>query len=164
MKASDVAVTQVKEPATFLQKVATEKVRLAHVAHLKRNAEKVNKVIRELKAHVNKTWYVFSGATPQGWDCSGLTMWAYGKLGITLEHRASKQQHAGIKVSTPKLGDIVVFTYKGLKSAYHVGIYLSTDKMLHAGGKKGQKTAIASISKFAGKNSKVTFRRVLTTL
>jgi hypothetical protein len=163
IEASEVAITQVKEPATFLQRVAAEKAILVRNSHLLGNTKKVNKIIRKLKVHVGKTWYVFSGATPQGWDCSGLTMWAYEQLGIKLEHRASKQQHAGFRVSTPKIGDIVTFTYKGYGSAYHVGIYLSTDKMLHAGGKTGQKTSITSISKFAGKNSKVSYRRILKT-
>jgi cell wall-associated NlpC family hydrolase len=91
-------------------------------------------------------------------------MWAYEQLGVNLEHRASKQQFAGESTSDPKPGDIVVFTYKGSKSAYHVGIYLSPDKMIHAGGGKGQYTSIVSISKFAGNYSVVSYRRILQTI
>lgn len=122
---------------------------------------KLNKVISQLKGYVGKTWYVFSGDSPRGWDCSGLTMWAYEQLGYNLEHRASKQMHEGTLVKVPKLGDIVAFTYKGSKSAYHVGIYLGPDKMIHAGGGKGDRTSIVSISKFAGDYSKVTYTRIL---
>jgi cell wall-associated NlpC family hydrolase len=41
------------------------------------NGAKLNAVVDKLKARVGKTWYVFSGNTPAGWDCSGLTMWFY---------------------------------------------------------------------------------------
>jgi len=131
---------------------------------LQQNTVKLNKVVRQLKGRVGKTWYVFSGATPQGWDCSGMTMWAYEQLGVNLEHRASKQKDAGIKVKSPKVGDIVAFTYKGYKSAYHVGIYLGPDLMIHAGGGKGQRTAVVHISKFAGTYSKVTYTRIIDTI
>lgn len=136
---------------------------VARLEQIADNTAKLNKVIGQLKSRVHKTWYVFSGATPDGWDCSGLTMWAYGQLGIVLEHRASKQTEAGEVVETPKLGDIVVFTYKGNKSAYHVGIYTGPNEMVHAGGGKGESTALASISKFAGGHSKVTYVRLIET-
>jgi cell wall-associated NlpC family hydrolase len=120
------------------------------------------KAISKLKSHVGKTWYVFSGDTPAGWDCSGLTMWTYKQLGITLEHRASKQQYAGTATKSPRAGDIVVFTYKGYKSAYHVGIYIGNGKMIHA-PKHGHATKIENISKFAGKYSNVSYRNVIIT-
>jgi len=161
---SGVVHQQVKEPANLLQKVATDKANFIRTAVLTSNATKVNTVISQLKGRVHKTRYVFSGATPAGWDCSGLVMWAYEQLGVNLEHRASKQQSAGTKVKSPKAGDIVVFTYNGSKSAYHTGIYLTPDTMIHAGGGKGDSTSIISISKFAGKYSKVTYRRILETI
>jgi cell wall-associated NlpC family hydrolase len=55
---------------------------------LMKNSTMVNSVIEKLKNRVGKTWYVFSGNTPSGWDCSGLTMWFYQQLGIELEHRS----------------------------------------------------------------------------
>lgn len=163
-QASAVAVTQVKEPVSLVEKAAIVKSNLVKEARLLSNTKKVNTVISQLKGRVNKTWYVFSGATPQGWDCSGLVMWAYEQLGYNLEHRASKQQSAGAQVKSPKAGDIVVFTYNGSKSAYHTGIYVGPDKMIHAGGGKGESTSIVSISKFAGKHSTVVYRRVLETV
>jgi cell wall-associated NlpC family hydrolase len=134
-----------------------------HTLRVASNTNKLNKVISQLKGYVHKTWYVFSGDTPRGWDCSGMTMWAYEQLGVNLEHRASFQVHEGTIVKVPKLGDIVAFTYKGSKSAYHVGIYLGPDKMIHAGGGKGDYTSIVHISKFAGSYSKVQFIRVIQT-
>jgi len=130
---------------------------------LSANTKKIKKVVSELKARVGKTWYVFSGSTPAGWDCSGLTMWGYKQIGINLKHRASQQQNAGKTVKSPKLGDIVVFKYKGNKSAYHVGIYAGNNEMIHA-GKRGETTSITSISKFAGNYSNVSFVRILDTI
>lgn len=154
----------IKEPANFIRAGVASAHQLKIQAKLVSNTTKLNTVIRQLKDQVHKTWYVFSGDTPAGWDCSGLTMWAYGQLGVNLEHRASKQKNEGTLVKTPKPGDIVAFTYKGSQSAYHVGIYLSPDEMIHAGGGKGDYTSIVSISKFAGKYSNVTYTRILQTI
>lgn len=99
---------------------------------LQSNSEKIKKAIKKLKSHVGKTWYVFSGATPSGWDCSGLTMWFFEQLDIELEHRASRQDTSGTATKNPKPGDLVVFHYNGSKDAYHVGIYIGNGKMIHA--------------------------------
>ena len=129
---------------------------------LQAKTDSMNNAIRQLKSHVGKTWYVFSGATPSGWDCSGLVMWTYEQLGVTLEHRASKQIDAGTKVTEPKVGDIVAFTYKGSKSAYHVGIYIGNGKMIHA-PKHGHVTRVEDIESFAGNYSKVSYTRIIDT-
>lgn len=130
---------------------------------LSANLDLMKSAVLKTQKQVGKTWYVFSGSTPRGWDCSGLVMWTYEQMGVQLEHRASRQANAGTKVSEPKYGDIVVFTYNGSKSAYHTAIYLGEDLMLHAGGGKGEATSIASISKFAGNHTKVSFVRILDT-
>jgi cell wall-associated NlpC family hydrolase len=130
---------------------------------LQEETDRVNGVIEELKTHVGKTWYVFSGNTPSGWDCSGLTMWFYQQLGIELEHRASKQESAGTKVSDPKPGDLVVFKYNGNKSAYHVGIYIGNGEMIHA-PKHGHVTRVENIKTFAGNYSEVSYARFIETL
>lgn len=163
-RTSAVVHQQVERPANLLTQAAIDKANFVKKMALTSNTSKVNTVISQLKGRVNKTRYVFSGATPSGWDCSGLVMWAYEQLGFNLEHRASKQQSAGTKVKSPKAGDIVVFTYNGSKSAYHTGIYIGPDEMIHAGGGKGESTSIVSISKFAGKYAKVTYRRILETI
>ena len=126
------------------------------------NATSITKTVKALKKRVGRTWYVFSGSTPSGWDCSGLVMWAYQQMGVELEHRASLQQKAGTIVKTPKVGDIVAFSYKNSKSAYHVGIYIGNGKMIHA-RRQGQGTVIESVTTFAGKYSKVTYTRILDT-
>jgi cell wall-associated NlpC family hydrolase len=126
------------------------------------NNKKMLNALGKLKKYVGKTWYVFSGATPSGWDCSGLTMWFYKQLGLDIEHRASRQQKYGVMTKTPKPGDIVAFTYKGYRSAYHVGIYIGNGKMIHA-PKHGHLTKIDDINIFAGKHSMVSFRKLIET-
>lgn len=130
---------------------------------LSQNTEVVHNAIHKLQTHVGKTWYVFSGATPAGWDCSGLVMWTYGQMGVTLEHRASKQARSGKIVRSPKLGDIVVFKYKGTSDAYHVGIYYRDGLMIHA-PKHGHLTRVENIDSFAGNYSVVSYVRILNTL
>lgn len=146
------------------EKRAQEKAELLQQMELEKNYDKINAAIEKLRGHIGKTWYVFSGSTPSGWDCSGMTLWFYNQLGIELEHRATKQSQSGTKTISPKLGDIVVFKYKNSKSAYHVGIWVSEDLMIHAGGKKGDRTEYASISGFAGNYSKIEYRNFIETL
>jgi cell wall-associated NlpC family hydrolase len=161
-------LSEYKETQTLLEEQAAAAARAkaqeeARQETLTQNTARLNETVQRVTDRVGKTRYVFSGSTPRGWDCSGLVLWMYGELGVTLEHRASKQQSAGKAVEHPKLGDIIVFKYNGRDSSYHVGIYLYPDTMVHAGGGPGESTKIVSISAFAGKHSEVTYRRVIET-
>ena len=147
---------------------STQEKLKAEIARLERTAadtRKLNRAVYLVKKQVGKTWYAFSGSTPDGWDCSGLVLWMYGKIGYTLEHRASLQKYSGELVEDPKIGDIVAFTYNGSSSAYHVGIYVGPNEMVHAGGKRGHKTEIIPISQWAkgNGNTVVTYTRVIET-
>ena len=153
---------------TFLEqehrRALQEKLRReAYDEFLKQQKEQLTEAVLDTKQYVGKTWYVFSGSTPRGWDCSGLVMWTYSNLGIELEHSATAQMKSGEMVSEPKLGDIVSFSYHGSKKAYHVGIYIGPDTMLHSGGKKGDQTELQSISAFAGDYSTVQYTRLIKT-
>lgn len=112
---------------TLLQKQAAEAKAAAE------RTEKIDATIKRLRKHVGHTPYVFSGITPAGWDCSGLTLWFYQEaLGIELEHSAGDQAKYGTKTDDPKPGDIVAFYYTGQKRPYHVGIYIGNDQFIHA--------------------------------
>jgi cell wall-associated NlpC family hydrolase len=167
-KVNIISLIPTKAPETFMEKEAQRAMILKEIEDKK--AKEINKNTKDLRSavsnamfYIDKTWYVFSGSTPQGWDCSGLVMWTYAQLEIDLYHSATAQRDSGVLVSTPKFGDIVSFSWTGQQKSYHVGIYIDKDTMLHSGGKKGDKTELRSISGFAGKNSTVQYVRVIET-
>jgi peptidoglycan DL-endopeptidase CwlO len=73
--------------------------------------------------------YVWGGASPQGFDCSGLVMWLWARHGVDLPHFAAAQYHLGAKVkeSDLRIGDLVFFHHLG-----HVAIYIGNGYLLHA--------------------------------
>jgi cell wall-associated NlpC family hydrolase len=117
-------------------------------------------VVKALKKRIGKTWYVFSGSTPSGWDCSGLTRWAYQQIGVDIPHSANKQAASGVKVSAPAIGDLVLFGYKGTNTYFHASIYIGNNKVIHAGFKKGQTTSVLDLGAASVKNTKMRFVRV----
>lgn len=146
-----------ENPQTLLE------LEVRKAARLEANTARVLSVVSKLKSRVGKTWYVFSGHTPSGWDCSGLVYWAYEQLGVPVEHSATKQGNSGTKVRTPAIGDIVVFGYKGSKSYYHSSIYIGDNKVIHAGFRKGTSTSIISLDDPAFQDSTITFVRLIET-
>ena len=154
-KASAVAPKQVVEPVTL---------NMMQTASLMAEGQRVQGVIRQLKSRIGKTWYVFSGDTPRGWDCSGLVMWAYEQLGINVPHSANKLGHLAKGVKDPMPGDIVVWAYGKSTSYYHAAIYIGHGKVIHAGFRKGTTTQVISLKSPAFKGSTVKFVRLVNTL
>jgi peptidoglycan DL-endopeptidase CwlO len=73
--------------------------------------------------------YVWGGASPSGFDCSGLIMYAYAQIGVSLPHHAASQYGMGSPVSRDALepGDLVFFNGLG-----HAGIYIGGGQFIHA--------------------------------
>ena len=88
--------------------------------------------------------YAWGGASPAGFDCSGLVMYVYAQLGILLPHYAAAQYGFGSPVSRDQLqpGDLVFFD--GLS---HVGIYIGGGQVVHA-PQTGDVVKISSLSDF----------------
>jgi cell wall-associated NlpC family hydrolase len=76
--------------------------------------------------------YVYGAAGPTLWDCSGLTMRAFGTAGVSLPHSAAAQARYGKKIPLSQLkpGDLVFFGRNRYIS--HVGIFLSKGLMVNA--------------------------------
>jgi cell wall-associated NlpC family hydrolase len=74
--------------------------------------------------------YVWGAAGPHAFDCSGLVMWAYAQVGISLPHFTGAQWNMGIHVGRGQLqpGDLVFF-YPDIG---HVGLYLGNGLMVDA--------------------------------
>jgi cell wall-associated NlpC family hydrolase len=125
----------------------------------------LNETLFLVKKQIGKTPWVFSGSTPDAWDCSGMVRWTYAHLGVDLEHRASIQRISGQIVTEPKIGDLVSFNHQSYGSAYHIGIYTGPDEMIHAGGKPGDRTQLRSIKGWAKDNggSEITYTRIIET-
>jgi cell wall-associated NlpC family hydrolase len=78
------------------------------------------------------TPYVYGGAAPGGFDCSGLTQYVYAQLGRGLPRSAEAQYEAAQKIpqSWAQKGDLIFFGSPG--SVYHVGIYEGNGVIEHA--------------------------------
>jgi cell wall-associated NlpC family hydrolase len=74
--------------------------------------------------------YARSGAGPSSWDCSGLTMMAWGSVGVSLPHSSRQQYNRGQPVakSDLQLGDLVFF----YSDIHHVGLYAGNGRVIHA--------------------------------
>ena len=82
--------------------------------------------------------YVWGGASPSGFDCSGFTQYVLRICGYSINRTATAQLDNGYSVSYSDLqpGDLVFFhnTYNTDAPASHVGIYVGGGEFIHAGG------------------------------
>jgi cell wall-associated NlpC family hydrolase len=74
--------------------------------------------------------YVWAADGPDAFDCSGLVMWAYAQVGISLEHFTGDQWTEGEHISRSQLepGDLVFF----FQDIGHVGLYIGNGLMVDA--------------------------------
>jgi cell wall-associated NlpC family hydrolase len=75
------------------------------------------------------TPYVYGGASPGGFDCSGFAMYVFAQIGVSLPHNAAAQYGMGTPVDQSQLqpGDLVFFNGLG-----HMGIYVGGGSFIHA--------------------------------
>lgn len=107
------------------------------------------------------TRYILGGASPSGFDCSGFTMYVYGKYGVSLAHSARAQSSVGTAVDRANLqaGDLVLFKGATGNSIGHVGIYIGGNNFIHASN-PSDGVKITSMSTSYYQTRYVTSRRV----
>ena len=101
--------------------------------------------------------YVYGGASPSGFDCSGFTMYVYNHFGISMRHGAQAQAKLGEKVTANKsskssllnnleVGDLVFFLdYETMDEIGHCGIYIGDGNFIHASSGSGYCVKINSL-------------------
>jgi cell wall-associated NlpC family hydrolase len=89
--------------------------------------------------------YRWGGATPAGFDCSGLVYYTFHKAGLSVPRTSQEQYHAARPVPLARAlpGDLVFFGRRGRIS--HVGIYLGDERFVHA-PETGRNVSIAHLA------------------
>ncbi|MCX7842665.1 MAG: SH3 domain-containing protein [Clostridia bacterium] len=109
--------------------------------------------------------YVYGGASPKGFDCSGFTTYVYKHFGISLSRVAADQAKQGKYVEKENLlaGDLVFFDTDGGKDYIcHVGIYIGDGNFIHASsGRNSKRVVISDLSSGFYANAYITARRLI---
>lgn len=88
--------------------------------------------------------YRYGGASPRGFDCSGLVYYAYHKAGYRVPRTSRQQYNDSLPVKPDHIreGDLLFFRIEGKVS--HVGVYLGDNRFIHAPS-SGKRVSIASL-------------------
>jgi len=102
----------------------------AYVPHAQPVNPDHSSIVAFAASFVGKVPYVWGGASPSGFDCSGFTMYVYSNFGVSLPHNAAMQQASvpAVPAGQEQPGDLVFFG----NPAYHVGIYAGGGSIIDA--------------------------------
>lgn len=98
--------------------------------------------------------YVYGGASPSGFDCSGFTMYVYQQYGYSLPHSATSQWQSGLgtqvwSIGALQPGDLVFFNDSSRnagKACSHAGIYIGNGQFVHASSSRSQGVIISDLT------------------
>ncbi len=117
---------------------------------LSHQRQKRHQAIRMAKKQIRKK-YRWGGASPRtGFDCSGLTQYAYKSAKVSLPRTANAQykQTKRISMANLQVGDLIFFRTRQTRTRVnHVGIYLGAGKFIHA-PRSGKRVSIAKLNKY----------------
>lgn len=100
------------------------------------------------------TGYVYGGASPRGFDCSGFTMYVYSQHGYSLPHSATSQWQSGLgtrvySISELQPGDLVFFndpSRNAGKACSHAGIYTGDGQFIHSSSSRSGGVNVSSLT------------------
>jgi cell wall-associated NlpC family hydrolase len=97
------------------------------------SSSKAATAVAEAKKQLGKM-YLYGGAGPDNFDCSGLTAWAWRAAGVNLNHSAYDQwfETTRVPVNAVQPGDLLFFGDNGVESIYHVAMYVGDGNMIEA--------------------------------
>ena len=100
------------------------------------------------------TGYVYGGASPRGFDCSGFTMYVNRQHGYSLPHSATSQWQSGLgarvySISELQPGDLVFFndpSRNAGKACSHAGIYTGDGQFIHSSSSRSGGVIVSSLT------------------
>jgi cell wall-associated NlpC family hydrolase len=147
---SKISAAQMQQAyAQLIKKPIRKKVKVA--AKLKKKANPARfRAIAVAKKQIRKK-YRWGGSTPKsGFDCSGLTHYAFKSANIHIPRTTAAQYKHSKRISLSKMqaGDLIFFhTRRTRARVNHVGIYLGNGKFIHA-PRRGKRVSVAKLSKY----------------
>ena len=100
------------------------------------------------------TRYVYGGASPKGFDCSGFTMYVYSQHSYSLPHTATGQWQSGLgsrvySIGELQPGDLVFFndpSRNAGKACSHAGIYVAGGQLIHSSSSRSNGVIISDLT------------------
>lgn len=100
------------------------------------------------------TGYVYGGASPRGFDCSGFTMYVYQQFGYSLPHTATGQWQSGLgtrvwSIGALQPGDLVFFndpSRNAGRACSHAGIYTGDGQFIHSSSSRSGGVIVSSLT------------------
>ena len=100
------------------------------------------------------TRYVYGGASPKGFDCSGFTMYVYSQHSYSLPHTATGQWQSGLgsrvySIGELQPGDLVFFndpSRNAGKACSHAGIYVGGGQFIHSSSSRSRGVIISDLT------------------